>query len=270
MGIFREDLFKDRTVLITGGGGDICSDIATVFAAHGADVCITSRKQERIDEAARIMQEKTGREVLAVAGDVRDNGDVERVVQTTVEKFGGIDVLVNGAAGNFPAPIAGLSPNGFKTVVDIDLQGTYQMTKACFEPLKQAAEKHGDASILNISATLYYTGMPFQAHVNAAKAGIDALTRTVANEWGPFRIRCNSVAPGPIAETEGMRRLAPTPELTERAQQAVPLRRFGTVREISDACLFLSSEASRFTTGAILVVDGGSWLFSPGIGGITV
>jgi peroxisomal 2,4-dienoyl-CoA reductase len=270
MSIFRDDLFKNRTVLITGGGGDICSDIATVYSAHGANVCITSRKQERIDEAAKVMREKTGGEVLAVAGDVRNNDDVERVVKTTADHFGGIDILINGAAGNFPAPISSLSPNGFKTVIDIDLQGTYQMTKACFEPLKLAAEKNGDASIVNITATLYYTGMPFQAHVNAAKAGIDALTRTVANEWGPLNIRCNSIAPGPIADTEGMRRLAPTPELTERSKQGVPLRRFGTVREISDACLFLTSEASRFTTGAILVVDGGSWLFSPGIGGMSV
>lgn len=268
MSIFKDDILKDRTVLITGGGGDICSDIATVFAAHGANVCITSRSQERLNEAADIIREKTGGNILAVAGDVRDYEAVEAVVAKTVETFGGIDMLVNGAAGNFPAPLAALSANAFNTVIEIDLQGTFNMSKACFPHLSAAGEKHGNASVTNITATLQYTGTPFQGHVCAAKAGIDSLTRTIATEWGSLGIRANGIAPGPIGDTEGMRRLAPTEELSNSFMKQVPVGRFGTVREISDACLFLASDASKFTTGAILVIDGGAWLSSPAIGGL--
>lgn len=268
MSIFQDNILNGRTAVITGGGGDICSDIATVYAAHGANVCITSRSQERLDEAADIIREKTDGNVLAVAGDVREYEAVENVVAKTVEAFGGVDILVNGAAGNFPAPLAGLSSNAFNTVVQIDLMGTFNMTKACFEQLTAAGEKHRNASIINITATLQYNGTPFQGHVCAAKAGIDSLTRTVATEWGPLGIRCNGVAPGPIGETEGMRRLAPDEATEKRLMDKVPLRRFGTVREISDACLFLASDASKFTTGAILVIDGGSWLATPAVGGL--
>lgn len=263
MSVFRDDILKGKTALITGGGGDICSDIATVYAAHGANVCITSRNQERLNEAADIIREKTGGNIIAVAGDVRDYEAVEGVVAKTVEEFGAIDILVNGAAGNFLAPIAGLSANAFKTVIEIDLQGTFNMTKACFPHLSAAGEKHGNANVINITATIQYTGTPFQAHASAAKAGVDSLTRTIATEWGSLGIRANGVAPGPIGDTEGMRRLAPTDASEASMTDRIPLRRFGTVREISDACLFLVSDASKYTTGAILIVDGGTWLSTP-------
>ena len=270
MSIFKDDILKDRTVLITGGAGDIGSEISTIFSAHGANVAITSRNEQRINTAADDIRVKTGGNVFAVACDVRDYDAVENAVTKTVDEFGGIDILINGAAGNFPSPIAALSANGFRTVIDIDLQGTFNVTKACFPHLSAAGEKHGNANILNITATLHYTGMPFQAHVNAAKAGIDAFTRTCANEWGPLGIRSNGVAPGPIGDTEGMRRLAPNEETGTQMKKAVPLRRWGTTREIADTCLFLVSDASQYTTGAILVVDGGSWLYSPGVGGFSV
>jgi peroxisomal 2,4-dienoyl-CoA reductase len=270
MSVFKEDILKGKTLLITGGAGDIGLEISTIFSAHGANVAITSRNEQRINAAAEGIREKTGGEVLAVSADVRDNDAVENVVAKTVEKFGGVDILINCAAGNFPVPIAALSPKGFRTVIDIDLQGTFQMTKACFPHLMAAGEKHGNANVLNITTTLQYTGMPFQAHVNAAKAGIDAFTRTCANEWGPLGIRANGVAPGPIGDTEGMRRLAPNHETSTEMQKSVPLRRWGTKREIADSCLFLVSDASKFTTGAILIVDGGSWIHSPGVGGMSV
>lgn len=266
MSIFKDDILKGRVAVITGGGGDICKEIATVFSAHGAKIVVTSRSQKRLDIAAGQINDATGGEVLAIAADVRKYEELQAVVVKTVEKFGGIDILINGAAGNFPAPIAALSPKGFRTVIEIDLEGTFNMTRACFDELKKAGADHGNASIVNITATLQYVGTPFQAHVNAAKAGIDALTRTVANEWGALNIRCNGVAPGPIDDTEGMRRLSPTAELKEKYKRTIPLRRYGTKREISDACLFLVSDASMYTTGAILVVDGGSWLYSPGLG----
>ncbi len=270
MSVFKDDILKGKTALVTGGGGDICGEIAEIYALHGANVVITSRSQERLDAAAEAMREKTGGNILAVAGDVRNEEEVEAVVAKAIEEFGSIDTLLNGAAGNFPAPIAAMSPKGFKTVMEIDVQGTFNMTKACFPHLHAAAEKHGDASIINISATLHYTGTPFQAHVCAAKAAIDAFTRVTANEWGPLGIRANAVAPGPIGDTEGMRRLAPKGAAADAMMKNIPLRRFGEKREIADACLFLASAASSYTTGAILVVDGGAWMYSPSIGDFTL
>lgn len=267
MSIFKDDILKGKTALITGGGTGICKGIATVFSGHGANVAITSRKQENLDAARDEIQEATGGKVFAQAADVRKPEEMESVVANTVEEFGGIDILINGAAGNFPCPVSQLSYNGFRTVIDIDLQGTFNATRICFPHLMAAAEKHGNANVICISATLQYTGVPFQAHVSAAKAGIDAFTRTIANEWGPLGIRCNCVSPGPIGDTEGMRRLAPTPEALERAVKHVPLKRFGTIREIADSCLFLVSDAAQYITGAILVVDGGQWLHTPGVGG---
>lgn len=268
MTIFRDDILAGKTALITGGGTGICRGIAKRFAGHGANIAIMSRKQQNLDEAAEEIGSATGADVLAAAADVRKPEEVEAVVAQTADKFGGIDILINGAAGNFPIPAASLTYNGFRTVVDIDLQGSFNVSKACFEHLSAAGEKHGNANIICISATLQYTGVPFQAHVCAAKAGVDAMMRTLANEWGPIGIRVNCVSPGPIAETEGMRRLAPTPEAEARAHSRVPLGRFGEIDEIADACIFLVSDASKFTTGAILVVDGGTWISSQGVGGI--
>ena len=267
MSIFRDDILKGKTTLITGGGTGICKGIAMRFAGHGSNIAITSRKQENLDEAAEEIREATGAEVLAMAADVREPEQVEAVVAKTAEKFGGIDTLINGAAGNFPVPAAALTYKGFRTVLEIDLQGSFNVSKACFEELAKAGEKHGNANIICISATLQYTGVPFQVHVCAAKAGIDAMMRTLANEWGPLGIRVNCVSPGPIGDTEGMRRLAPTPEILAKAEKSVPLRRFGTIQEIADSCLFLVSEASQYTTGAILIVDGGAWISSQGLGG---
>lgn len=266
MSIFREDILKGKTAFITGGGTGICKGIAMTFAAHGANLAISSRKQENLDGAAKEIRKATGAKVVAVAADVRKTDEVEHAVGRAVEELGGIDILVNGAAGNFPCSVEELSYNGFRTVVDIDLQGTFNVSKACFPHLKAAGQKHRNANVIAISATLQYTGIPYQAHVSAAKAGIDALIRTLANEWGPLGIRSNVVAPGPIGDTEGMRRLAPTAEAVERAVKRVPLGRFGTIQEIADACLFLVSEASKFTNGAILVVDGGNWLHSRNVG----
>lgn len=270
MSVFREDILKGKTALVTGGGGDICGEIAEAYAVHGANVVISSRSQDRLDAAATRMRESSGGNIIGVAGDVRNEEEVEAVVARTVEEFGGIDILLNGAAGNFPAPIAALSANGFKTVMEIDVQGTFNMTKACFPHLQASAEQHGDASVTNISATLHYTGTPFQAHVCAAKAAIDAFTRVCATEWGPLGIRANAVAPGPIGDTEGMRRLAPEGAAADAMQKMIPLRRFGAKRDIADMCLFLASAGAAYITGEIIVVDGGAWLQSPMVGGFNL
>jgi len=250
MSAFAKDALTGRVALITGGGTGICKGIARAYLDHGAKVCITSRRQEILDEAAAELSEHG--EVFSTSADVRDPDAMSEVVKAIVERWGSLDTVVNGAAGNFLAPVAGLSSNGFRTVVDIDLVGTFNTTKAAFEALRDS----GDGLVLNISATLHYHGTPMQAHACAAKAGVDALTRTLAVEWGPLGIRANAIAPGPIGDTEGMRRLAPG-AIGEKLAGHIPLRRLGASAEIGDTAVFLRSRAAAYITGAILVVDGG-------------
>ena len=197
-----------------------------------------------------------GRRAVAVPADVRDPAAVEAAVTRTVEELGGLDILVNGAAGNFLCLAEQLSPNGFGAVVDIDLKGTFHCSKAALPHLK----KNGGV-VLNISATLHYLGTPAQLHVASAKAGVDALTRVLAVEWGPYGIRVNGIAPGPIADTEGVRRLLDD-AAKQRAEKTTPLQRLGLVEDVSNAALFLCSRAASYITGVTLVVDGGLWLTS--------
>ncbi len=199
---------------------------------------------------------KHGVRSLSVAGDVRKPADVDAVIAQTVEAFGRLDVLVNGAAGNFVCLAENLSPNGFGTVVDIDLKGTFNVSRAAFPFLK----KQGGA-VLNISATLQLLGTIGQSHASAAKAGIDALTRALAAEWGPAGVRVNGLAPGPVDGTEGVRRLT-TDATRKQIEQLCPLGRMATIDEIATAAVFLCSDASAFVTGVTLVVDGGLWLRS--------
>jgi NAD(P)-dependent dehydrogenase (short-subunit alcohol dehydrogenase family) len=160
--------------------------------------------------------------------------------------------LISGAAGNFPAPALGISPNGFKSVIDIDLNGTYQVMRAAFPHQKKPG-----ASVINISAPQGERASPFQIHVCAAKAGVDMVTRVLAMEWGPIGVRVNSISPGPIDETEGMDRLAPTPEMKQATAKSVPLQRFGTKQDIANAAMFVSSEWGSYINGAVIPVDGG-------------
>jgi 2,4-dienoyl-CoA reductase [(3E)-enoyl-CoA-producing], peroxisomal len=193
-------------------------------------------------------------QAFAVAADVRKPEEVEQAIAATIERFGRIDIVVNGAAGNFLCAAEELSPNGFGTVVDIDLKGTFNVCRAAFAELKK-----NRGQILNISATLHYLGTPMQLHVSAAKAGVDALTKNLAVEWGRYGIRVNAIAPGPIEDTEGMKRLVPEP-IKEKLRQKVPLGRFGLIKDIENAALFLCSDAASFINGAIIAVDGGQWL----------
>jgi peroxisomal 2,4-dienoyl-CoA reductase len=250
--VFRDDAMAGHVVLVTGGGTGICRGIAAAYARLGADVVITSRKQDVLEATAAELSRNTGRTVLPVAADVREPDAIGRAVRATVERFGKLDTLVNGAAGNFLAPAAALSPNGFRTVIDIDLNGTFNASRAAFEALKES----GDGLIVNISATLHYHGTPLQIHASAAKAGVDAVTRNLAVEWGRFRIRVCGIAPGPIADTEGMKRLAPG-EVSEKARAVIPAGRFGAIDEIAAAAVFLRSSAAAYISGHVLVVDGG-------------
>ncbi len=259
--VFRPDALAGRVALVTGGGTGICRGIAAAYARLGADVCIVSRKQDVLDATAKALTDETGRDVLGVAADVRDPDAIAGAIKATVERFGKLDTLVNGAAGNFLAPAAALSPNGFRTVIDIDLNGSFFAARAAFEALQKA----GDALILNVSATLHYHGTPLQIHASAAKAGIDAITKNLAVEWGRFGIRVCGIAPGPIAETEGMKRLAPG-EVSARMTASIPAGRFGSIDEIAAAAVYLRSRAAAYVTGHVLVVDGGQCIAAPPLG----
>jgi peroxisomal 2,4-dienoyl-CoA reductase len=257
--IFVDGILKGHVAFVTGGGTGITGGVARALAEAGANVALVSRKLDHLEPAAgainnaRAVDPGTG-EAFAVAADVRNFAEVEAAIGATVERFGKIDIVVNGAAGNFLSSAETLSPNGFGTVVDIDLKGTFNVCRAAFAQLK---EHRGQ--ILNISATLHYLGTPMQLHVSAAKAGVDALTRNLAVEWGRYGIRVNGVAPGPIEDTEGMKRLVP--ELfKEKLRKNIPLGRFGRISDIEKAALFLCSDAASFINGAMLVVDGGQWL----------
>ncbi|MDX6270387.1 MAG: hypothetical protein QOD28_1610 [Acidobacteriota bacterium] len=256
--VFVGGLLAGRVAFVTGGGTGITGGVARALSEAGARVALVSRKLEHLEPAAELIR-AAGGEALAFACDVRQPEEVERAVAATVERFGGLDIVVNGAAGNFLCAAEELSPNGFGTVVDIDLKGTFNVCRAAFGELK----KRG-GSILNISATLHYVGTPFQLHVSAAKAGVDALTQNLAVEWGRYGIRTNAIAPGPIEDTEGMKRLLP-PALKEKLQRRIPVGRFGRIRDIEQPAVFLCSDAASFINGAIIVVDGGQWLASGGL-----
>ncbi|MBV8759247.1 MAG: SDR family oxidoreductase [Deltaproteobacteria bacterium] len=254
--VFRDDLLAGHVALVTGGGTGICRGIAAAYARLGAKVCIVSRKLDVLEQTAKEIG------AIAVAADVRKPDDLVVAVKTVLDRFGKLTTLVNGAAGNFLAPAAALSPNGFKTVIDIDLLGTFNATKACAEALMASK----DGLVLNISATLHYHGTPLQIHASAAKAGVDAVTKNLAVEWGRFGIRACGIAPGPIGDTEGMKRLAPG-DATEKAKQFIPAGRFGTIDEIAAAAVYLRSPAAAYITGHVLVVDGGHCIATPSVVG---
>ena len=203
--VFSDDILKGRVAFVTGGGTGITGGIARAFAEAGAAVALVSRQITHLEPAAAAINQ-TGGQALAVVADVRNPDEVAKAVAATVDRFGHLDIVVNGAAGNFLCPAEQLSPNGFGSVVDIDLKGTFNVCRAAFEQLQA-----NRGQILNISATLHYLGTPMQLHVSAAKAGVDALTRNLAVEWGAYGIRVNAIAPGPIEDTEGMKRLVPQP-----------------------------------------------------------
>jgi NAD(P)-dependent dehydrogenase (short-subunit alcohol dehydrogenase family) len=246
--------FKDKSVFVAGGSSGINLGIALAFAQAGARVAIASRSAERVAVAVQALRQHGG-QVQGYSADVRDPEAIAAVSHQAREAIGPFDVLVSGAAGNFVAPALGMSAKGFKTVVDIDLNGTFHVLRAGLEHLQRPG-----ACVLNISAPQAFNPTQFQAHVCAAKAGVDMLTRVLAMEWGPEGVRVNSIVPGPIDGTEGIRRLAPTPEAVQRMTHSVPLQRMGRVQEIADMALFLASSYASFVTGAIIPVDGGSSL----------
>ena len=244
------DLLKGKTAFVTGGGSGINLGIARNFAALGANVGICGRTQEKLDAAA-VELRALGAKVCPVAADVRDYAALEAAFARARQELGPIGILVCGAAGNFPVRAEKLSPNGFKTVVDIDLLGSFNASRAAFEQLRETR-----GSIIFISAGMAFVPHAFQAHVGAAKAGIDMMMKNLAIEWGRHGIRANSIVPGPIEGTEGMKRLA-SKERLEKLSDAVPLRRLGNVDDIGHVAAFLASPLASYVTGCVIVCDGG-------------
>jgi len=255
--VFRDGLLRGKVALVTGGGSGIGAGIARRLAAQGARVTLVGRTKEKLDGVAEAIR-AAGGEARVAPADVRDYAALEAAVAGTSDAFGGLDVLVNSAAGNFLAPAASLSANGFKAVIDIDLVGTFNACRASFAHL---ARRGGH--IVNITATQAAVPTPLQCHAGAAKAGIEKLTRDLALEWGRSGIRVNAVAPGPIEGTEGMARLAPG-DAPDQLKKRVPLGRYGTIDEIAEVVLFLVSPAGAYVTGATMLVDGGMSLIGAG------
>jgi NAD(P)-dependent dehydrogenase (short-subunit alcohol dehydrogenase family) len=248
---FRPDLFAGQVAFVTGGATGIGKEICRTFGRHGARIAIASRKQEVLDAAATEL-EADGIDVYVDSCDVRDAAAVQRVVEGIIAHYGRLDIVVNNAAGNFPAPITSISPNGFKAVVDIDLLGTYNVSKAAFDAWLR---DHG-GNVVNISAPFELKGAAMQSHVAAAKAGVDSFTRTSAVEWGPYGIRVNAVAPGAIADTEGVRRFAESVPGSDR-RPGNPVGMIGHGVDIAHMVLYFCSPAARLVSGQVIAVDGG-------------
>ena len=248
--------FSGRHVFVAGGTSGINLGLAQAYARAGAHVTVISRSPDKVQAAAYGLR-ALGAQALGISADVRDPAAVEAALRQAHARFGDIDVLISGAAGNFIAPAAELSPNGFKTVVDIDLNGTFHVLRLAYALLKKPG-----ASIINISAPQGVNPTMYQVHACAAKAGIDMMTRVLAMEWGGAGVRVNAIAPGPIADTEGMRRLAPSPEALAKAMASVPLQRMGTLQDVAHMALFLASPYAGYISGAVIPCDGGGALES--------
>lgn len=254
--MFGPDLLSGRVALITGGGSGIGLEIAMAYSQLGAAVSIVGRDEKRLQSAKELLQVSKSRVATFVA-DVRDYEKLDLAVKSTVDQFGSLDILVNNAAGNFFCPTSEMSPKAWKAVVDIDLNGTFHGCRSAYQHLKSSRYGGCIISIITMHAE---SGWPGAAHAAAAKAGILSLSKTLAVEWGPDSIRVNTISPGPIGDTEGVRRMYIE---TGRAQEQIDrtaLGRFGTKREVANAAIFLASDLASYVTGENLIVDGGRWL----------
>ncbi len=249
-----DDLFsvRDRVVLVTGGGTGIGRGLAEGFARRGARVVIASRSEDHVKPVAQRLC-ADGLQVDWSTLDVRRVEDVQRVIDFTAQRFGGLDVLINNAAASFACPVEKMSANAWSTIVDIDLNGVFRMAKAAGELMVRQGR---GGRIINISSTAGVFGLPHFAHYASAKAGVIIFTRTLAMEWARHQILVNCVAPGPIATPGATEATWPSAELQRRIRDSVALRRLGTVEEILGPCLFLASRSASFVTGETLVVDG--------------
>ncbi|WLR43193.1 2,4-dienoyl-CoA reductase [Bacillus carboniphilus] len=248
---------KKKVIIVTGGSSGMGKAMAARFAKDGANVVITGRNEERLLETKKEIETFEG-QVLTVQMDVREPEDVQRMVETTDKTFGTIDGLVNNAAGNFLCPAEKLSFNGWNSVINIVLNGTFYCSSAVGN---YWIEKGIKGSIINMVATYAWNAGAGVIHSASAKAGVLTMTRTLAVEWGSkYGIRVNAIAPGPIERTGGAEKLFQSEEAAKRTIQSVPLKRVGTPEEIAGLASFLFSEEAGFINGDCITMDGGQWL----------
>jgi NAD(P)-dependent dehydrogenase (short-subunit alcohol dehydrogenase family) len=258
--MFEKDLLKDKTIIITGGGTGLGKSMTTRFGELGANLVITSRKQEVLDQAKADI-EKTGANILAIASDVRKPLEVKNVVNQTMTEFGNIDILINNAAGNFISPTEMLSPGGFKVIVDIVLNGTFNFTHAVGQEMIKA--KRG--TILNIVTTYAWKGSGYVIPSASAKAGVLAMTRSLAVEWAKYGIRHVAIAPGPFPTKGAWQRLVPPGlGIEKKMKERIPLKRFGEHNELANLATFLVSDEAAYINGEVVTIDGGEWLKGAG------
>ena len=261
-GMLREGALQDKTIIVTGGGTGLGRSMTRYFLELGAKVVITSRKQEVLDQAAKELHEETGGVILPIACDVREQDQIQNVIDTTVKEFGSFNGLLNNAAGNFISPTERLSPNAFNTVLDIVLKGTSQFTLAAGKYWLDAGIK---GTFLNIVTTYAWTGSGYVVPSACAKAGVLALTRSLAAEWGHRGIRSNAIAPGPFPTEGAWSRLLPG-NLADKWDPAnsVPLARVGDHQELANLAAYLMSDFSAYVNGEVVTIDGGEWVQGAG------
>lgn len=258
-----KDSLKDTVILVTGGGSGLGKSMSTYFSSLGAKVVISSRKQERLDEAAAEITKETGGEVLGVACDIRDYAQVEHLRDEINKKWGSPDVVVNNAAGNFISPTERLSANAFDAIIDIVLKGTKNVTLAFGK--QWISEKKRDVNFLNIVTTYAWTGSSYVVPSAMAKAGVLAMTRSLAIEWAKYGIRSNAIAPGPFPTEGAWSRLLPgdTSEKLNVVNQ-IPLRRSGEHQELNNLAAYMVSPFAAYMNGEVVTIDGGEWLQDAG------
>ena len=258
--MFDVQLLKGKKIVVTGGGTGLGKSMATRFAELGADLVITSRRQNVIDETAKALREHGGK-VLAISCDVRDPEQVESMVEQTVSEFGTIDILLNNAAGNFISPTENLSSNAFRTIVDIVLNGTFHCTQAVGKVMR----KNKSGVILNIVTTYAWTGSGYVVPSACAKAGVLAMTRSLAVEWAKYGIRTAAIAPGPFPTKGAWSRLAPPGlGIEKKMKERIPLKRVGEHIELANLATYLISDQAAYINGEVVTIDGGEWLKGAG------
>ena len=259
--MFKNDLLKNKTIIITGGGTGLGKSMATRFGELGANLVLTSRRQEVLDEAARDINDKTGAEILTVSTDIRHSDQVTEMVKKAIDKFGKIDCLLNNAAGIFISPTENLSENAFRTIIDIVLVGTFNCTQAAGKAMRDS----GGGVILNIVTTYAFTGSGYVVPAAWAKRGVLAMTRSLAVEWAKYGIRTNAIAPGPFPTKGAWKRLVPPGlNIEKKMMERVPLKRFGEHDELANLASYLMADESGYMNGEVITMDGGEWLKGAG------
>ena len=258
--MFTKELLKKKIIIITGGGTGLGKSMAQRFGELGANLVITSRKLEVLEETAEELR-TSGANVLPLQCDVRKPDEVEEMISRAIGEFGAVDVLVNNAAGNFISPTERLSPGGFKVIVDIVLNGTFNCTLSAGKEMI----KSGGGVILNIITTYAWTGSGYVVPSACAKAGVLAMTRSLAVEWAKYGIRTNAIAPGPFPTEGAWKRLVvPGLGIEKKMKKRIPLKRFGEQRELADLATFLISDGAGYINGEVVTIDGGEWLKGAG------